>query len=750
MLKESIIKERKRIDISRIQKSLFFTLFLVLPFAIIPFPWDWTEKSMSLIILIISTLILGLELIKFLWNGKVTLIKSALDIGLFSLLLSFTFSTLLSKDFNTSFWGIDGRLGGGLLVFIAILITGFCARTFLASFKDLKYAILSFLLGMFVSNILSLLSFVGVNTLGFVPMYKEMMQVGLPFLRSAKVHILLNYISIFMYLGLIVESILNKGEKKIIPTLAYIMGVFSILNIWLYSINQGFGLLVTFILCIALIIFFGLKSLKLEKSLKKDILLLLVIASIVTLVPTVLLQIPSVRSLVIPSSINLVAQVSLGTDVSWIIAASTFVDSLWRGLLGMGVDTYTIAYNLYKPLNQTLLAYNDVNFYYAGTEIFTKFANGGLIWILSWGFIGFLLIKTLVADLKIVRMYKEGKDITWFLVCLDFISLFIFLSSFFTTFNVLTILIFVILFSFRTVIKDILSKYTEERFVVKLWAVNVKSEMENEKVSYNLNVLFTVLISCLFVGFCGIWITKGISSLYLLKAESFLIQENRKYSQDAKPTVEEREATMKTLLYYYSQASKFDKNDPVANRKGGLIYLEMVGISSEKYAELKKANENTDQVLKDLGKWKNYAIDYTRKSIDTDPFVYSNWESRAKVYLGLMGIGFNDYTSDALYSLDKAIELNPLNFTLYYNKAQIYVVNGSKDDALGSLTSVLRINPQHIPSMILAGEINKQKGNMSVYESYMKAAKKVLEIQGNTNTDIYKEVTSKLNEISQK
>jgi hypothetical protein len=51
---------------------------------------------------------------------------------------------------------------------------------------------------------------------------------------------------------------------------------------------------------------------------------------------------------------------------------------------------------------------------------------------------------------------------------------------------------------------------------------------------------------------------------------------------------------------------------------------------------------------------------------------------------------------------------------------------------------------------MLAADINNQKGNTTVYESYLKAAKKILETTSQTNTDVYKQITDKLNEIASK
>jgi len=202
------------------------------------------------------------------------------------------------------------------------------------------------------------------------------------------------------------------------------------------------------------------------------------------------------------------------------------------------------------------------------------------------------------------------------------------------------------------------------------------------------------------------------------------------------------------MVYYYATAAKFDGNNPLIDRKTGTMYLELVGLAAEEYSTSNAQTGESSELITNVGKWKNYALDYTRKSIDISKAVYANWESRAGVYLGLVGMGFNDYTSDSLYSLEKASELNPLNYEIYYNEAQVYVVNNDKDNALAALTKALSINAQHIPSIMLAAEINKQKGNMDVYESYLKAAKKIMENNSQTGTDVYQTVVEELNKLT--
>lgn len=746
MLRDNKITEKRKINIPSIQKYLFFALLFITPLSIMPFPWDWTERSMALVILVIAAIIVSLELVKLIWEGKATFLKSALDGGILAVITSLLLSTIFSKDFNSSIWGMDGRLGSGLLVFVTIVLVCLCARTFIKNMKDIKMCILAFIVGFSITNILSILSFLGVNVWGFLPIYKDLDQVGLPLLRSSKVHLLVNFILMLLNIGVMVDYVIEKTGKRAIFTIVAISAVISAVNIWIFSINQGIGLILLFILLVIALWFFGIRRLKLTKLISRDVLLVLIITLLVVLIPTILLQIPSLREIILPKSVNLVAQVSLGADVSWMIAASVLVSSFGRGLLGMGVDNYSIAYNAYKPLSQSLIQYNNVNFYYSGTEVFTQFANCGLLWIIAWGFLGFVIIRMIVKDLAKIKVYKEELNSSWYLLVFDVLVVFIYLASFVATYSVLVILLLFTIIMLRSVLLEILNKGTGEKFVMKLWTANLKPENETGNSTQSLNIILTIVVGLGSLGLLLMWGSKAIASFYTLKAESYYASENSKYTSTT-PTIDQRETFVNNMVHYYSQAAKFDGSDPLINRKTGSMYLELVGIAAEKYS---KSDSSTDKtaLISSVGEWKNYALDYTRKSIDTDGEVYANWEARAQVYMGLVGMGFTDYVSDSLYSLEQAAKLNPLNYELYYSEAQIYVINSDKDSALAALTKELGINPQHIASLILAADINKEKGNTDVYESYLKAAKKILETNSQTDTDVYKQVTTELNALS--
>lgn len=735
------LKINKDFNVEVIQRYLLYALVAILPLAVVPLSWDWTERPMSLAILLISTIIVGLEVIKFIWKGNFSILKTSLDLGIFLLLVSFLLSTVFSQDINTSLLGIDGRLGNGLIVYITIFLVSISARNFINDVRHVKCLLFSFLVGMMTNNLLSLLSFYGVNIWGWIPFYKELFQAGLPIVRSAKTHILLNVISITISLGFIGSYIISKGRKTIFVTV--IVSLFlSIINVLLFSITQGSNIVILFLVCLVLFTLFLVKRFRIAEINARNIMAVCAGVILLIAIPFTLLKSSAVREALIPDSVNLVGQVSLGTDISWYIASSSLVSSIKNGFVGLGLDTYSVAYNLYKPLNNTLVAYNSVNFYYAGNEILTQLCNGGILWFLVWLFFGFSIVKTVLVDVAKIRMYSNQTN-TWYLIIVDAIMLLIYLSSVFVSYSVIIMFLLILLLSIRGVLQKLITKDNDNEITLRLWASNISSSPETNKIMQNISTFSSVLVIIVICTVFGLWTFRLMSTLYLLRAESYYTEQNALYATTT-PTTEDKEKFIDTSISMYTKALKFDSNNPLTNRKLGLMYLERVVLAAEKYSD--KDEEADISVKTSIGQWKNYAVDYIKKSVDLSGGSYVNWSAMTDLYMGLVGIGYYDYITDAIYSLEEAITLNPLNYELYYDKAQVYVISGNKDDALAALTQVLSINSQHIPSLVLAADINKSNGNLEVYKSYLTAAKTILEEKGYTSYTIYEQIVNLLNE----
>ncbi len=750
MLEESKPDNKGRFNISLLQKNLFKVLVFLLPLAIFPFPWDWTERAMSLLILSVSTVILGLELIKLIWDGKLSILKSTMDVGFFLVLLSMLVSTIFSLDIYTSLWGIDGRLGNGLIVFIAVLLVTIVSRAFIKGEEDVRSLILFFLIGLFVNNFLSLLSFFGINIWGFLPVYKNLYQNGLPLLRSAKVHLLVNFVSVILCIGFIGEHLI-EGKRKLEYILSLLFALLSIANIWLYSINQSLALTLALLIIVVVLLFFLLRTLKLDKEISKQIFLLSLICVFLIAIPVIFLQIPRIREVFLADNFEMVTEVSLGLDLSWVITGSVLVSGLIGGLFGFGVGTYSVAYHMLKPLDVGLLTLGDATFHTATNEILTRVANGGLLWFLVWIFLGYIIIKSFVSDLESANSSVD-KSGSWRFLIVDVVILTIFLSSFLLSYSVLVIFLLLTFVSLRSVMREYLKKSMEDKFLLKFWALNMSSNPKGNSSLRSFNLFLTIIISCLSLILLGVWGSKALASYHVLRAESFTVSANRKYVEDPtlQPTIEEREEFIESLDNFYLSALRLEGGNPLYNRKRALILLEKIGLLVERFSEIDEENtELRDQYITAITTLKAQTIDLGRKSTEKSPSIYANWVTRATIYTGLVGIGFNEHIPDATSSLEKSINLNPLNFQLYYSMAQVYIIKGEQDNALQLLGRVLEINPRHIPSILLIADLNKEEGNIEMYAAYLQAARQILEEEEATDLEIYAEIVAALEALEE-
>lgn len=732
--------------ISRIQRYLLYILAFILPLAIIPLPWDWNEIPMSLCIVSFTVVILALEIVKLVKSGKITILKSSLDLSVFLLLSSYILSTLFSKDINSSLWGVDHRLGNGLILFIAIIALAFLARSFIRDLRHIKMFFFSFTIGLLIDNILSMLAFFDINIWSILPVYKDMFQEGLPVLRSAKIYILTNATSLLMAFGFIGEYIISKGKKSVM-LISLLTALLSAIGIVMFSIVQGTGLVIFFLLLFVGMNIFVVTKFKLSPGSYKNILVLFLLTTLAITIPFALLHIPSLRENWIPEDIKLVGQVFLGVDLSWAIASSVFVNSIQSAFLGFGVDTYSIAYNMFKPVTTTLLPYNTVTFYSAGSEIFTNFTNGGLFWLFCWGFLGYSVVRSLINDFKKLKLSTDKVN-TWYLLISDSIIVLIFGSSLFTSFSVINVLLLILMISVRGILKDILSDGKEEKFVFKLWAGNVSTSVEEKNKFRNTYIILYVLIMFVTLFFLRIWVWKLVSNMYMLRAEAYYSVEKDKI-ENPKVSYEEKEAIADRMISYYINAVKYDEKNPHAHRKLAMMYMDKVNVGVRKYLSVAE-NQRDSKLANDINKLKNYAIDSSKKSSDFSENIYANWEARTNVYMGLVGVGYNDFIQDSINSIEKAASLNPSNFELYFSEAQMYIINKDRDSALSSLTKVLGINPQYIPGLLLSADLNKEAGRLDVYESYLQAAKKILETNNAMDRDIYTEIVNKLKELESK
>lgn len=719
--------------ISKLQRVVFYVTLFTIPWFIIPLPYDSTEKIKSILFIFLSCFVILLEIIKWIWDGKISIVKSSLDKIFLLIFISFVVSTIFARDSWMAFWGYDGRLGTGLFVMIFLFLFFYLSRGFLQKKKEIVNAVLSLSIGILVMIIVSMLSVLKVNVFGWLPFVNNFFVVGLPLTFSFQEAMLISGLSVFLNLFLLLNFI---QEKKYQGVILPIMGLLiSFVSLTLFSINQGALIPILFLVVSILVCIF--LWFKLSKSLKA-IPVLVLIFSLLAVGLSIGFQYQSFIKSILGESFTTINPIRLGADISWVVASSSIVNDFLRGLIGLGNDSFGIAYNLFKPNTEAIITLGNTTFVSGSNEIFTILANRGLIGVTVWIILGIVYLRI------IIKQISSGKDSSSLAFLLALAGMFIFLGSAFVPFSFLTyFLLFVA--TLMLVIFDN-KEGSNEEFLVKFWAVNVgKVGKDINKTMESVNWFFTIVVTLLTTAGLILLFVKTMSAAYVVRAESYNLEMNEKYKNETDISADVKEDYLERMVGYYDKALKYDVADPYVNRKASLISTEIINLLSEKYSEAK--DDEKEGILSSITTWKNTALDLSRKAIETSSLTYANWNARAAVYIGLITVGLSDYSQDALNSLQSCINLNPLDYDSYYKAGQIYMVKEDYDKAFAAFRSVLNINGQHVPSLVLSASILNEKGDKENAVVYLQAAKEVLELNKLDSGEIYENIITSLKEL---
>jgi tetratricopeptide (TPR) repeat protein len=736
MLKNNVEKASETLSISSVQRILFYGILFLIPWFVIPLPWDPTESVKTVAFIVLSSLVVLLEVIKWIWEGKITIMKSNLDIAVLALLGSFILSTVFALDKWTALWGFDSRLGLGLVGISFLLLFFFLSRNFINNTNQLIKAVEVFSLGILFLVLLSLLSFLRVDIFSWIPYINEFFVVGLPLTFSIKEIILISGFLLFLNIFLSINYIEEKKLQKL--PIPFFTICFAFLSISIFSINQGIAIpiiLLLFILGISIFLFMRLKKTS------RFIPAMLSVLSILMIIFVVGFQNESFKDSVLGSSFEVFSPLQLGSDISWSITSTSIVDNFSKGLVGVGNDSFSFAYNAFKPATDAIIVLGNHTFTNASSELLTTLTNRGILGVVAWLFIGVVLLKIFISDITSEDSSHRKTQI----LVLELGVIFLFLGSIFLSYTFLTYFLFFVSLMLLIVLRSFNTNISEQ-FLVKFWAVNVGSVSQNlsktiNTINWSLTGLF-ILIA--FAGFISLSF-KVLSAAYVVRAEAYSLETIQRYEHAEEVTLDEREEYLSQMMSYYQKAREYNSSNPLLNRKMSLISVEIMNILVERYE--KASDTERSSILSNIATWRNLAIDLTRESVNISPYTYANWNTRSNVFVSLISMGLSDYSEDALLGLQQSVMLNPLDFDSYYKAGQIYMIKEDYERALLAFNTVLSINGQHIPSLVLASRILIENNDTQSAISYLEAAKKILEINNQEDNDLYKSVLTSLNEL---
>jgi tetratricopeptide (TPR) repeat protein len=289
------------------------------------------------------------------------------------------------------------------------------------------------------------------------------------------------------------------------------------------------------------------------------------------------------------------------------------------------------------------------------------------------------------------------------------------------------------------ILRNMYKHHEVENVILKIWSMNTSQKSESNSsiasIFFTVLIVIVVLLGILKLG------SMTISSLYLLRAESYISEQNKNYSEQA-PVLEEEEEIVENLYRWYSLALTYDKNNPLTNKKFSAAAIDRLSILMEKYED-----SDDEDILNEAVNLRKQAFEYSRNAINLSPSLYSNYNNRVQVYLGVINLGYREYIRDAISVINEAININPYDYQNYYNKAWLYYLLQNYDLALEASTQSLSIKPDYIQALLLSANINGIKGKKEIQLSYLEAIKTILEENDYQDTELYNNLVDQMESI---
>jgi tetratricopeptide (TPR) repeat protein len=722
--------------ISGLQRVLFYITLVIIPWFIIPLPYDSTEMLKSIVFIFLSSFIILLEIIKWIWDGKVSVTKSIFDKVFLLLFVSFLVSTVFARDSWIAMWGYDGRIGGGLFVMIFLFGLFYLGRGLFQKKEEVVKAVFSLSLGISILIVLSLLSVFSINIFGWVPYVNEFFVVGLPLTFSYQEAMLVAGSGILLNGFLIINSLQDKKYQSLIVPIIGLTVAF--ISIPIFAINRGALLpILLFVVLLPVIIMLWTK---LNKS-QKGIPIFIFILSSLVLAFSIGFQYESFRTSVLGEDFSTVTPISLGSDISWQVASSPITSNFTRGLVGLGNDSFGVAYHAFRPGGNTVTLLGNTTFVTGSNELFTALANRGLIGVTVWVLLGLVYLRFLI---KQIVDTKGQKKVLSFMLSVN--AMFIFLGSLFVPFS---FLVYFLLFVSTLLLIVLNSKDGDnEEFLLKFWAVNVGGSEAKDinKTMEGINWFFTIVVTLMTTAGLILLFVRSMSLAYVVRAEAYNIEKNREYADfEGEISIDVREEYLVRMANYYDKALGYNMSNPYVNRKASLVALEIVSLLGEKTEDAEE--DEADAFVSEISVWKNTAIDLSKKATTISPITYANWNTRASVYIGLIEAGLSSLEEDALSALQSCVNLNPYDYDSYYKAGRIQAIKQDYDRALASLNTAINIYGDHIPSILLAGDIYAVTEDTENAITYYKAVKEILELNEVTSGELYEAVMDRLESL---
>lgn len=646
---------------NKLDRVSFWSLFAVitlLPIFILPFTKIPLETSKGFL------LVIGLAVSIISWaaarfsDGKIVIPKSWLLISGMGIVLAFLLSALFSSTLKISFFGTMLDLGTFWFIFTAFLLMLMSSIIF----KDLRNA-KKVLFGIALSSTIVLVFQI------FHLFLPNTLSLGILYEKTG--NLLGSWNSIAVFSGLLsIVSILVLEFLSVSRSMKIVFSVIvalSLLLVTLVNFPTAWIMLGIF----SLFVFIYKVSISISKQKEERQRSFPIASFVVVMVSLMFFVSGSLIGGFLPDKLgisNTEVRPSLPATLS--VAKSVLVKD---PILGTGPNKFNEAWGMYKSgaINETI--FWNASFNESSGLIPTFVVTTGLLGTIAW-LIFFILLLSVGFKL-LLSSHKEGTlDVKVFMFYL--MSLYLFVASLFYTIGPV---LFLLAFAFLGVFIGLsVNNKSEKEFNL--------SFLEDTRKSF-FAILILIAIMMISVAFVFKYTERFISVVYFQKAVGASSIEMAESNIKNAVSLYQNDLYLRT----YAQIYLIKINSLIADANNG------TNMKDEDKAQLQI---NFDQAIKSA----QLAVEYNKMN-------YLNYEVLGSVYEAGVSLGATDAFDKAVESYNSAIKLTPLNPTLKFNLARLFLSSGKTKEAKGYAEEALSQKSNYLESIILLSQIAKKEGN---------------------------------------
>lgn len=659
-VQQNLINEKPK---SRLEKASFIIFLISIIFSPLVFVFsayvgfDMIKTAVIVLGVLLSSILYFISLLK---NKSFYIPKHPL-IGLsFGIILSIIISSFISSNIWKSFFGQAFEIGAGSFILILFLTS---LLTIYLTFKDkdkILYVYGAIILPFFLLALFHIIRFFSESDFLDFGIFQSATSTMLGKWNDIAVYS--GIIAILSYTGLQFIS-LNKSFRILLTVSLILSGLF------LFIVNSSI-----IWSCMALIIVllgvFQYLSVPREGRLLASVWKRLPIFTIIIFLISVLfawkgniIASPVIKYLKVENT-----EISLPWQFSVDVISGTIKES---PLFGAGPNRFSNQYLKYKPQIINSTPFWNVEFSNAfgfiPTFIVTQGLVGGILWIV-------FIIVLIFSGFKALKKATDPFSL-FFIGSTFFSSLFLWIISLvYVPSHPILFLTFILTGLFAGV-------FIDKQYI-----------LVNKKI---ITIPSTILIAI-----CAIWLfvyaNKAIALTYFQSAiDSLNLPQNQ--------GLEKAERDFKKALSY-------SKNDIYYQALSEVNILKTISLLQNTKTETGKVPD--PNIVSEVGRLIEEAIQYTRDAIKIDPTNYYNYIAQARILELALSLRIQNAYENTKIAYTNAISYNPYNPLIYLNLARLEVSQNKPTEAERFIGQSLQLKQNYIDAIFLLSQIQVSQGKI--------------------------------------